>query len=120
MAVRSNSLANAVGRALADAHIPVRLLSKPKQSETAVAVGTMHWMKGLEFRCVAVAALNDHTMPVAITPEEDDPLTHTQDLQRERCLLFVACTRVREDLRVSWYGTPSRFLDVSPGHQGRR
>lgn len=113
VAVRSNSLAEATGRALADADIPVRLLAQRNQPETAVAVGTMHRMKGLEFRCMAVTALNDYTIPAAITPEADDSLTHAQDLQRERCLLFVACTRAREDLRVSWYGTPSRFLDNS-------
>jgi hypothetical protein len=32
---------------------------------------------------------------------------------RERCLLFVACTRAREELAVSWSGAPSPFL---PGH----
>lgn len=28
----------------------------------------------------------------------------------ERCLLFVACTRARDGLYVSWFGRPSRFL----------
>lgn len=111
VAVRSNNLADTVARALVDAGMPVRLVAKTNQPEAAVSVATMHRMKGLEFRCMAVACLNDHVMPVAVTPFEDDPLTHAQDLLRERCLLFVACTRAREDLRVSWYGAPSRFID---------
>lgn len=115
IAVRSNSLADTAARALTEAGIPVRLVAKSNQPEVAVSVATMHRMKGLEFRCMAVACLNDHIMPIAVTPHEEDPLTHAQDLLRERCLLFVAYTRAREDLRVSWYGAPSRFLDLGAG-----
>jgi hypothetical protein len=111
VAVRLNALAETVARALGDAGLPVRLVARANQPEAAISVATMHRVKGLEFRCMAVAGLNDHVVPAALTPLEDDPLTHAQDVQRERCLLFVACTRAREELRVSWYGTPSRFLD---------
>jgi superfamily I DNA/RNA helicase len=97
---------------LTGAGIAVRQLAKSDQPEEAVAIGTMHRMKGLEFRCVAVIGVNDQHMPSrnAITPAEEDEVTHLQDVQRERCLLFVACTRAREQLYVSWHATPSRFL----------
>ena len=36
-----------------------------------------------------------------ITPREVDAPQHDADLLRERCLLFVACTRARETLNVS-------------------
>ena len=39
-----------------------------------------------------------------------DRLQHDSDLLRERCVLFVACTRAREALLVSWSGEPSPFL----------
>jgi superfamily I DNA/RNA helicase len=32
------------------------------------------------------------------------------DLQRERCLLFVALTRARDHLYISYSGSPSAFL----------
>lgn len=72
----------------------------------------MHRMKGLEFRCLAVVGVTSHLVPppAAITPVEEDELTHQHDMQRERCLLFVACTRAREQLAVSWHGDPSPFL----------
>jgi superfamily I DNA/RNA helicase len=72
----------------------------------------MHGMKGLEFRCVAVVgASRDHLpLPQAITPESEDAVRHGLDVQQERCLLFVACTRARERLRVSWAGEPSEFI----------
>ncbi|MFI5958551.1 UvrD-helicase domain-containing protein [Cryptosporangium sp. NPDC051539] len=77
-----------------------------------VTVGTMHAMKGLEFRRVALIGVNAGTVPdsSALTPEDDDPLGYLMDVQQERSLLFVAATRTRELLRVSWWGTPSSLL----------
>nr|WP_251052856.1 MULTISPECIES: 3'-5' exonuclease [unclassified Streptomyces] len=72
----------------------------------------MHAFKGLEFRCVAVIGVGAEALPYpkAVTPLEVDRLQHTVDLLAERCLLFVACTRARDDLYVSWTGEPSAFL----------
>ncbi len=83
-----------------------------KSSRNAVRIGTMHSMKGLEFQAVAVIGVSDGVVPSpnAVTAEATDPLAHAQDLQRERCLLFVACTRARDHLYVSYSGTPSPFL----------
>jgi ATP-dependent exoDNAse (exonuclease V) beta subunit len=48
-----------------------------------------------------------------ITPADVDPQQHDNDMLKERCLLFVACTRAREALAVSWSGTPSPFLPLA-------
>ncbi|MDW5326170.1 hypothetical protein [Plantactinospora sp. KLBMP9567] len=45
-----------------------------------------------------------------ITPAEVDRIQHDSDLLRERCVLFVARTRAREALHVSWSGAGSPFL----------
>jgi superfamily I DNA/RNA helicase len=78
----------------------------------AVRAGTMHAMKGLEFQAVAVIGVEAGQVPApfAVTPEAEDPTAHHQDLQRERCVLFVACTRARDHLYISGTGTPSPFL----------
>ncbi|APU16134.1 MULTISPECIES: UvrD-helicase domain-containing protein [Actinoalloteichus] len=113
IATRSKLAGEGVRDSLATAGVPVRLLDrKTPPAPDAVSVGTMHRMKGLEFRCVAVVGVRDQQMPLqpAVTPESEDEVAHRHDLQRERCLLFVACTRAREQLYVSWTGTPSRFL----------
>lgn len=91
--------------------MPFRL-EKDLKSANGVALGTMHRLKGLEYRCVAVidAADGDLPLPYAVTSETEDATQHAVDLRRERCLLYVACTRAREDLWVGWSGTPSRFL----------
>ncbi|TCO58272.1 UvrD-like helicase family protein [Actinocrispum wychmicini] len=72
-------------------------------------------MKGLEFRCVAVVGMTARAVPFAkeITPLEVDRQQHESDMLMERCLLFVACTRAREALAISWSGTPSPFLPVT-------
>ena len=78
----------------------------------AVRAGTMHAMKGLEFQAVAVVGVERGLVPdpAAVTPEAEDAAVHAQDLQRERCVLFVACTRARDHLYVSGTGEPSVFL----------
>jgi len=78
----------------------------------AVRAGTMHAMKGLEFQAVAVIGVEQGLVPepAAVTPPTEDAATHALDLQRERCVLFVACTRARDHLYVSGTGQPSIFL----------
>ncbi|HEY0935351.1 MAG TPA: UvrD-helicase domain-containing protein [Trebonia sp.] len=78
----------------------------------AVRAGTMHAMKGLEFQAVAVVGVEQGSVPqlAAVTPAGEDPVAYGQDLQRERCVLFVACTRARDQLYVSGTGELSPFL----------
>ena len=75
----------------------------------------MHKMKGLEFQAVAVTGVEEGTVPApaALTPADEDPVAHAQDLQRERCLLFVALTRARDVLYLSHSGAPSTLLPVT-------
>jgi len=111
---RSNSIGKDASSALNAVGIPTVSLSA-KSRKDAVRVGTMHGMKGLEFQAVAVIGVADGIVPApaAVTPEEDDHVAHAQDLQRERCLLFVACTRARDHLYLSYNGKPSPFLAKS-------
>ncbi|MEV5918781.1 UvrD-helicase domain-containing protein [Streptomyces pseudogriseolus] len=95
------------------AGIPVlRVKGQTAQHAEGVRLATMHAMKGLEFRAVSVLGVGEGTVPFAreITPLEADALQHEADLLRERCLLFVACTRAREALSVTWSGAASPFL----------
>jgi superfamily I DNA/RNA helicase len=72
----------------------------------------MHSMKGLEFQCVAVVDVRDKVVPHerAIVSNDVDKAAHLESVQRERCVLYVACTRARDRLYVSHSGTPSPFL----------
>lgn len=113
VAARSSYLTRGARDALAAAGIPVSTTTATKTN--AVRVGSMHSMKGLEFRCLAAIGVDEGTVPAkgAVTPAAEDPVEHDHDLQRERCLLFVACTRARDSLYVSYTGAPSPFLHIS-------
>lgn len=90
----------------------VRLKGAGRGRSEAIQVMTMHRAKGLEFRCVAVHGAGADVIPLAaaVTPARIDASRHRQDQMRERSLLFVACTRARDALRISWTGLPSPFL----------
>jgi superfamily I DNA/RNA helicase len=111
VAARTSYLARDVRDALRAAGIRTVPLGS-RGTRNAVRHGTMHGMKGLEFQAVAVIGVGQGTVPSpsAVTPASEDPLAHGQDLQRERCVLFVACTRARDHLYVSYAGEPSPFL----------
>jgi superfamily I DNA/RNA helicase len=111
VAARSNWLVKEAAAALSAAGMRTVSLSA-KSSKDAVRVGTMHSMKGLEFQAVAVIGVSDGVVPApsALTDAAEDPVAHAQDLQRERCLLFVALTRARDHLYISYSGAPSTFL----------
>ncbi|MEU0560207.1 UvrD-helicase domain-containing protein [Dactylosporangium sp. NPDC006015] len=112
VAARTGSLVKAITRTLTDAHIDV---ADDRRGVDGVRVATMHGLKGLEFRCLAVVGLDAGLLPArnAVTPEADDPHAHRQDLQRERCLLFVALTRARDVLYLSHTGTPTTLLPAA-------
>ncbi|MFD6949181.1 RNA helicase [Nocardiopsis sp. TSRI0078] len=78
----------------------------------AVRVGTMHRLKGQEFRCVALVGVGDHLLPpkAAVEAADGDQVALEHAFQQERTLLFVACTRARDALYVSHVGRPSRLI----------
>ncbi|MBM9509316.1 UvrD-helicase domain-containing protein [Actinacidiphila acididurans] len=111
---RFNTLVDAVIARLRRERIPaVAVRDDPGAGVSGVRVATMHAMKGLEFRCVAVVGVTSSVLPFApqVTPAEVDPVQHQSDLLAEHCLLFVACTRPRDALAISWSGERSRLLD---------
>ncbi|KAB1980798.1 UvrD-helicase domain-containing protein [Streptomyces triticiradicis] len=110
---RFNVLLDKVYDKLGAAKIPVvRVRDNPGPGVDGVRLATMHAMKGLEFRCVAVLGVTASAVPFSreVTPASVDALQHDSDLLRERCLLFVACTRAREALAVTWSGAASSFV----------
>ncbi|MFE4051065.1 UvrD-helicase domain-containing protein [Streptomyces sp. YIM B13518] len=110
---RFNVLLDKAYDKLVAAGVPVvRVRDDPGADVDGVRLATMHAMKGLEFRCVTVLGVTAGAVPFGreVTPASVDALQHESDLLRERCLLFVACTRAREALAVSWSGTASPFL----------
>ena len=82
---------------------------------------TMHASKGLEFRIVHLAGIEDDVIPSARALEEN-----ANNIDEERRLFYVAITRAREKLIINYADTrisrdgeeklvlPSRFLEEIP------
>lgn len=82
---------------------------------------TIHAAKGLEFDCVLVGGLEEQLFPNALS------INNRDDLEEERRLFYVAITRARKKLWISYaqnrykFGSlvsndPSRFLSELPEH----
>lgn len=87
-----------------------------------VTLMTVHAAKGLEFPIVMVTGLEEEVFPFKGIDPWEDP----EELEEERRLAYVAFTRAKERLVLSFagvrrifgqqrVGTPSRFLTELPG-----
>lgn len=111
--VRTHHLAGRVVAALAERGLTATLVTNEASAPPdTVHVMTLHRLKGLEYRCVAVAGMSEGTVPPAslLATAGDDPQARRFVLDQERGLVFVACTRPREALWVSWHGRPSPLV----------
>ncbi len=78
----------------------------------AVRIGTMHRFKGLEFQRVFLTSVGEGQVPHQRIEQYrvTNPDRYRQEEQRARSLVFVAATRARDELVVTWSGRASRFL----------
>jgi superfamily I DNA/RNA helicase len=81
----------------------------------AVHVGTLHRFKGLEYQQMLVAGVSAGLIPDARIAEhrDTDPVRYEREFKQARSLLFVAATRARDSLEITWHGSPSPFLPPS-------
>ncbi|MBB6546182.1 UvrD-helicase domain-containing protein [Nonomuraea rubra] len=74
-----------------------------------VRASTFQQLKGLEFERVALIGVAEGVVPA---PPPEEPYARARALQRERSILFVACTRARSMLYISHSGRGSPFLPL--------
>jgi DNA helicase-2/ATP-dependent DNA helicase PcrA len=118
--IRAAALAPPIEEALANHGIPYRLMGEDledlKWSTEEVALMTIHASKGLEFDHVFVGGLEEGILPFTLFGENKK-----EHIAEELRLLYVAITRARYGLHLSWAasrsfrgrkltGQPSRFL----------
>lgn len=77
-----------------------------------VRVATMHRVKGLEFKYVFIAAVNNNVVPLKNAINRTDAVSEAESLTSEKCLLYVAMTRAQEGVYITSYGKPSEFLSA--------
>lgn len=109
---RTKREVTALRKALEAAELSVHVLNADDDAPPgSICVGTMHRAKGLEFKAVLVAAVNDKLLPHHLVLNRTaDPLDLERLTDNERRLLYVALTRARDEARITWHRTPSPFL----------
>ncbi len=81
---------------------------KAKEEGKEVNLMTVHLAKGLEFDNVFIAGVAEGLLPHGRSIESE------ASLEEERRLMYVAMTRARKKLHISFYGIPSRFIGEIP------
>lgn len=98
-------------QALQSANVPVEVLGATQQStRSAVVITTMHRAKGMEFSRVVVFGVESTVVPLRFLLDQAPDAEKETALAKERSLLYVACSRARDELVVTWSGAPSPFL----------
>ncbi len=93
--------------------------NQAKAGQDAVQLMTVHSSKGLEFDCVFISGLEDGIFP------HENSLSDAGGIEEERRLMYVAITRARKRLYLSYcqtrmlhgqtrYNLKSRFFDELP------
>jgi DNA helicase-2/ATP-dependent DNA helicase PcrA len=92
---------------------------KDKENEDVVKLMTIHAAKGLEFGCVFVGGIEETLFPSAMS------INTREELEEERRLFYVAITRAKDRLWLTYANAryrfgqlvqnePSRFLEEMP------
>ena len=79
-----------------------------KNNPSQIILSTIHLAKGLEFDNVFIAGVKEGLIPHGRTYYNEE------EIEEERRLLYVAMTRAKKRLYISFFGIPSRFLRALP------
>jgi superfamily I DNA/RNA helicase len=111
--VRSQDERDRFVRGLGERGVTVRAVDRNAATAGQPLVMTMHRAKGMEFSRVILSGADDKHVPSPATlrylPDEE----RAEALLRERSLLYVASSRARDALVVTWSGKRSELLGTT-------
>lgn len=114
---RTNDRALAIRNALISRGIPANHVKSAQPSSDRVMTLTMHTSKGMEFSRVVLFDISDGVVPNQWMLDHAVPEERADVMLQERSLLYVAASRARDALAVTWSGAPSPLLRAS-AHDG--
>lgn len=109
--VRDRYQRDVVVTGLAERGVEVRPVDREAVGRGRPVVMTMHRAKGLEFRKVLLFDVSESSIPRSLRDQEYSKVDHADAMLRERSLLYVAATRARDQLAISWSGQASPLLE---------
>ena len=108
--VRDRYQRDAVVNGLAQQGVEVRAVDREAAGRGRPVVMTMHRAKGLEFRKVLLFDVSKNAIPRPLRDQQYSDADRDDALLRERSLLYVAATRARDQLAISWSGEASPLI----------
>lgn len=108
--VRDRYQRDAVVNGLAQHGVEVRAVDREAAGRGRPVVMTMHRAKGLEFRKVLLFDVSKNAIPRSLRDQQYSDADRDDALLRERSLLYVAATRARDHLAISWSGEASPLI----------
>ncbi|WP_166784106.1 3'-5' exonuclease [Cryobacterium suzukii] len=106
----SNNASKDVHDALDHYGIQSTVLTSAKQTGKNAVVLTMHTAKGMEFSRVLLFDISEGSFPSPWVMKGLSPEDREDAMLRERSLLYVAASRARDELVVTWKNAPSELL----------
>ena len=111
---RSSSYLEGIGEGLRENGLPIFKLcdsSADDASREGIRLSTMHRAKGLEFDYVFVVGVSEGEVPPRkIYSQRKRERTAASFERNEKCLLYVAMTRAKKEVFVSYSGEKSSLL----------
>ena len=95
---------------LAERGVTVRAVDREHIKPGQPVAMTMHRAKGTEFSKILLFGVDQGAIPRPLRDEQYSEDAWADALLRERSLLYVAATRARDELALSWSGDPSQLL----------
>jgi superfamily I DNA/RNA helicase len=95
---------------LAERGVTIRAVDREHIKPGQPIAMTMHRAKGTEFSKVLLFGVDQGAIPRPLRDEQYAEDAWADALLRERSLLYVAATRARDELALSWSGDPSQLL----------
>jgi superfamily I DNA/RNA helicase len=101
---------------LAERGVTIRAVDREHVKPGQPVTMTMHRAKGTEFSRVLLFGVNETAIPRSVRDEDYAPDARADALLRERSLLYVAATRARDELALTWSGGSSPLLGARTTH----
>ena len=94
--------------------IPYKDISSSSEDGKGVVLSTFHSLKGLEFKAVLLADVNNRTSPLYFAKyDEMEAIEKVDYLNSERSLIYVAITRAISVLKVFGTGVKSELISLN-------
>lgn len=109
--VRDRRRRDTIVAGLGERGVPVRAVEREAAASGHPLVMTMHRAKGMEFTHVLLYDVGAGSVPRLLKEYDTSDEDRAEALARERSLVYVAATRARDVLAVSWTGDSSAMFD---------